>query len=105
MPTISTQGLSTVSIVVTVLANILIGLLIGSICLCVILQIKRKIQGRTASPDRQSGPDSGNSHKVSYECVFHVRLTLPGFRVRFRAATLCVWSLHVLPGPPRVSSG
>ncbi|XP_053492999.1 polymeric immunoglobulin receptor-like isoform X2 [Ictalurus furcatus] len=58
------QGLSTVSIVVTVLANILIGLLIGSICLYVILRIRRKIQGRTASPDRQSVPDSGNSHKV-----------------------------------------
>ncbi|KAG7326203.1 hypothetical protein KOW79_009604 [Hemibagrus wyckioides] len=56
------EGLSPVSIVVTILANILIGLLIGNTCLFVVLRIKRKRQGSSASNDRHSAPGSGNSH-------------------------------------------
>ncbi|XP_060774362.1 polymeric immunoglobulin receptor-like [Neoarius graeffei] len=59
-PTFFQTGLSPVSIVITVLVNILMGLMIGSMCLFLILFIRHKKQGRTASPDRHSGPGLGN---------------------------------------------
>ncbi|XP_026999271.2 polymeric immunoglobulin receptor-like isoform X1 [Tachysurus fulvidraco] len=61
--TFTRTGLSSVSIVVTVLVNILIGLLIGNTCLFVVLRIKRKRQGNSASHDRHFVPGSENSHE------------------------------------------
>ncbi|XP_047669155.1 uncharacterized protein LOC113640859 isoform X2 [Tachysurus fulvidraco] len=60
---LTVTGLSSVSIVVTVLVNILIGLLIGNTCLFVVLRIKRKRQGNSASHDRHFVPGSENSHE------------------------------------------
>ncbi|KAM9482298.1 uncharacterized protein Hap1MRO34_007524 [Clarias gariepinus] len=58
-PTFS-PSLYAVSIALTVLVNIVIGLLIGSGCLFVILRIKHKIEARTAAHDRRSAADTGN---------------------------------------------